>query len=332
VTQFLLIKGRPGTGLGDHIITLVSGLLYASRHGLTACVDWRDGSLAPKGCNAFPELFQVEGLAMCDAVPETEDVQPVVWRDRLGALTGELYDENGGGVWDRAAFARRYSVQVLAAPTAEVSVHVLCDHLRELAREMFPGGDVDDSLRAFIRDHIRTAPGVEEEASKVLSGSKAGVTGLHVRMTDKSPARAEDYSRCLRGLGAEARAQPIFLATDSSRAESEIRRLLPKARLITREKWMPQGLTPIHLSADNPDLLQTTRDALVEMRTLSLCSPLVVHPASSFGLCAGFFCQGQVVDVSTRSHRPLASRVAARLWRMARRGFDPLLTGAQKST
>ncbi len=133
MTRYLLIKGRPGTGLGDHIITLVSGLLYASRYGLTTCVDWRDGSLVPKGRNAFPELFEVGGLPMCDAVPETADVHPPVWRDHLGSLTGELYEENGESGWDRAAFARRYSTEVLDPPRAEVSVHVLSDHLRELA-------------------------------------------------------------------------------------------------------------------------------------------------------------------------------------------------------
>ncbi len=319
MTQYLLIKGQPETGVGDHIITLVCGLLYASRHGLTTCVDWRDGSLAPKGRNAFPELFAVEGLTVSDSVPETADVHPPVWQGHLGTLAGALYDENGEGEWDRAAFARRYSTEVLEPPRAEVNVHVLSDHLRELAREIAQEQEGDDFIRGFVHKHIRMAPGIEEEVSKALSGWGGEVTGMHVRMTDKSPARAEDYATCFRQLDVETRQQPLFLATDSRQAGEEIRRLLPEANLVTREKWMPEGHTPIHLSPKNPDLLQTTRDALVELRILSKCSPLIIHPTSSFGLCAGFFCEGRLVEVGARSRRPLLERIAGRLAREVRR-------------
>jgi len=330
MTRHLLIKGRPGTGVGDHIITLVAGLLYASRHGLTTCVDWRDGSLAPKGRNAFPGLFVIEGLPTSESVPKTAGVHPIVWRDRLDALTGALYEENGEKGWDRCAFARRYSTEILEPPPAEVNVHVLSDHLVELAREITGAKDVRPFLQEFLRRHVRMAPRVEEDAQKVFSRWEGGATGMHVRMTDKSPARAEDYARCFLRLDAATRRRPLFLATDSRRAEDEIRRLLPEANLVSRGKWMPESQTPIHLSSENPDLLQTTHDALVELRLLSMCSPLVMHPASSFGLCAGFFCQGQIVEVSTQSHRPLAERIAGRLLQLVRRlssGKTQLLCG-----
>jgi hypothetical protein len=55
VKPILLIKGKGG--LGNRMLSAVCGLALADLTGRTPIIDWRDGSYAPIGTNAYPLLF-----------------------------------------------------------------------------------------------------------------------------------------------------------------------------------------------------------------------------------------------------------------------------------
>ena len=91
-SRTLVIKGKGG--LGNRILSAISGLVYADLSGRKPVIDWRDGSYAPLGENAYPLLFQspigdeaIGGATMDDGA----DVCPAIWAGNLNRQPCLLY-------------------------------------------------------------------------------------------------------------------------------------------------------------------------------------------------------------------------------------------------
>ena len=53
--RFLIIKGC--AGIGNRLLTIKDGILYAAKNNLTIYVDWSDGWHLNEGHNSFYEFY-----------------------------------------------------------------------------------------------------------------------------------------------------------------------------------------------------------------------------------------------------------------------------------
>ena len=92
-SRTLVIKGKGG--LGNRILSAISGLVYADLSGRKPVIDWRDGSYAPLGENAYPLLFQspIGGEAIGGAtMDDGADVCPPIWAGNLNRQPQDMID------------------------------------------------------------------------------------------------------------------------------------------------------------------------------------------------------------------------------------------------
>lgn len=313
----LIIKGRSGAGLGDHILSLLAGLAYAKIHRRSVWVDWREGALANRGSDAFGALFRLIRIPVCESRPMSDDVIPTSWRGWLDADSFTLWERDRNTRWDRAAYSRTYSVPLLADCEAGVVVHVLSDELPELLakQESISGRPAMDRwLRRFARTELALHPGVEDLVAGAMTALPRPLAGIHLRLTDKSPAPLEAYVACARSLLRRQPAMNFYITSDLPNVQSAFVQVLGADRVHVLPKWMPEDGAPIHLSASNPDVLASTREALRDLSVLARCDWLFYNPASSFGYCAALLSsapESQIREVTRR--RSLLQRVLGKM-------------------
>ena len=72
--RVLIIKAKGG--LGNRILSAVTGLVLADLTNRTPFIDWRDGTYAPEGVDSYPLLFESRLATDCSAYDMAEDVHP----------------------------------------------------------------------------------------------------------------------------------------------------------------------------------------------------------------------------------------------------------------
>src|SRR5262249_5608534 len=81
--RVLLVKGT--AGMGNRLLALASGIVYATLAGRRVAVDWRDGVYGERGRNVFFEYFTPDDLIDATTLATSDDVTPAFWRGRVDA-------------------------------------------------------------------------------------------------------------------------------------------------------------------------------------------------------------------------------------------------------
>ena len=339
---YVLLKGR--AGMGNRILSLLTGILYARTCGRRLVVDWSDSTYSDDGSDVFPTFFECPLAYALSELPSTQSVAPELWRGQLDAAVGDLEQRalpQPRGLLSRRERSRR-RLEFRQASTIDVSrldyteqVLVLW-HMTsrvELMRRAhqgrvpgFPPGSSDAIMRDLVHSELALRPALAARVEAfVREQFDRPVVGVHLRFSD----RRVRMRRILRRLDAMVEGDPdlsVFLATDNV----EVKRAIEKRyyTVVTAPHWYPPAGAYAHGHDLCPDRVENGIEALVDLYLLAACDRLVCDSMSSFARVAILLTRPgtPVVDVQPRrrirplKHLPL--RVRMRLEEL-RRGAAP---------
>jgi hypothetical protein len=316
--RVLVVKGR--SGLGNRILSALTGILYARLSGRRLVIDWRDPSYAQDGENAFHRFFTSPLFGPGDPMPAGDSVAPDVWRGRLDDDAVELrgtFGEDIRHIW------KDFSIDLgkLDYPENIAVMWTFIDKLDPLRPHMtgewapLRAAPREAILRKLLREYLQLQPDirvrVDDFARRHLSSRAVGV---HVRYSDH---RAELWLtlRALDRVLASSPGLKVFLATDNV----EVKRLFEEVYpgVVSAPHWYPKAGQVLHRGARGIDAGEAGVEALIDMYLLARCDWLIVDRSSSFSTIAVLLSSApatQVVDVRRRGKPKLATR--GRVWRM----------------
>jgi hypothetical protein len=285
----VIVKGR--SGLGNRILSVLTGLLYARRAGRRLVVDWRDNTYSHDRSNVFHEFFQLAGCEAVDEIPATDSVRPGIWAGRLDQSFSRL--RNDYLAMPFLDFVRTsslvltkvdYEETVVVITTSSAKVALMRSPLAAVVQELTPSRSTDAVLRDLLATDLRLHPDIRERVDEVVHAKLAPETvGVHVRYTDRQ-ARLQALLRRVDALQRRAPHLQVFLATDNARVLELFERRY--RNVVTVPHRYAESEKQLHGQADSPDRRQDGIEALVDLYALAECDHLVVDTSSSFSYLA----------------------------------------------
>ncbi|MDR3499404.1 MAG: nodulation protein NodZ [Parvibaculum sp.] len=315
-TRRLLIKGK--AGLGNRVLSTLTGITYAAITNRQAIVDWRDGVYAPPSVNAFPLLFRSPLVDTSLAFPETNDVSPKIWNGHLDWTVSSMI-----ATYDRHRFRdpfiyRKYCCDLTRIDQRE-QLLIYWSYLPKFQkiRRHFSGSLAHlrhATSQAIITDlmprFLRPLPAIEERVANFAAYNFSRWTiGVHVRHSDRLSPLEKIYSHVENAL-VDHRHATIFLATDNSAVEDEFRRRY--ANVVVAPKWLPPPGEAIHYNDKNKNMVEAAADALVDIYLLARTNQFIYPRGSTFSWlarCLGDLPEDRVIDVERYDPRVFVKRV-----------------------
>lgn len=299
----LIIKAKGG--LGNRMLSAVTGLVLADLDGRTPYVDWRDGMYLAPGENLYPHLFDASWMDDVATLDNETDVVPALWSGKLAEHPVDVIRREFPNQHQDPLLYRRLSVDFAGSPTAKVGVFwSYLPKLKRLARRMkrdprFAGRSQDDVTRAYLARYFRPVSQVSERIDAVFDKLPKPVIGVHIRFTDRKVPLKRIILE-LQRLSARMPDATIFLATDSEIAQRTI--LERFANVITLEKALAKDDTALHFSTETfVDPVEEARNALADMMALARCDWLLHSRHSTFSVTAalaGNIPESRQVDIA----------------------------------
>lgn len=280
--KVLLIEAKGG--LGNRMLSAVTGLIYADLAGRRPVIDWRDGVYAPRGENAYPLLFQSPDMpdpALFD--DRTDGVTPAIWAGRLDEFPVTMVDGDHSG-----PLVYRKSCVDLSRLDHDAALAVFWSYVSKLPRlrghmardPRFRGRSARDIMADYLTRYFSPNPRVEAAVAAALGPLARPVIGAHLRYTDMA-GPLEAVKQSLAALRTQMPEAPIFLATDSARAQDDIRATFGDVHIT--EKYLPKDGRHLHgAQADGIDPVLEAENAMIDMWALARCDHLVYSKNSTF--------------------------------------------------
>ena len=299
----LAIKAKGG--LGNRMLSGVTGLVLAKLLGRTPYIDWRDGMYVPPGENLYPHLFDASWMGDPATFDDSTDVTPSLWSGRMSQHPTDVIHSDFPNSHQDPLIYRKLSVDLRGAdPAQQVAVFwSYVSKLRRLKRRMaahpdFSGKSLDEVASDYLDRYFRAAPEVSQAVDTIFEGIATPVIGLHIRYTD----RKVSLQRIMRSLERLKREQPnasVFLATDSADAHAAVLDRIPQT--ISISKALAEKGSALHVaSGEYADPVSEARNALIDMLALSRCDWLVHSRHSTFSVTAslmGRLAQSRQIDI-----------------------------------
>lgn len=286
--RYLLIKAKGG--LGNRMLSAVTGLIYADLCGRTPIIDWRDGVYAPVGTNAYPLLFDTpisHDPADFDAV---RDVTPAVWSGQMGVEPRQIIEDNFPQHHTTAHGYRKLCVDVsrLDHPSDVAVYWSYVSKIPRLKRHLaqdprFRGKSLDSIAADYLERYFTPNARVRSEVARFLDPLKRPVIGAHLRYTDM----VGPLDRLKRMMARKRQAlpdAPIFLATDSASAQANIMAAFDNVHVTP--KYLPEDGSHLHLGHAGVDMTFEAENAMIDMWVLGGCDHLIYARNSTFGVAA----------------------------------------------
>lgn len=285
----LVIKAKGG--LGNRMLSAITGLALADLTGRTPYIDWRDGMYLAPGENLYPALFDASWMGEVAQLDHETDVAPSLWSGRLAEHPVDVIRRDFPKQHQDPLLYRRLSIPFSGkAPTAKVGVFwSYLPKLRRLAGRLardprFAGRSLDTITQGYLDRYFRPVQQVTQRIDAVFDKLEKPVIGVHIRFTD----RKVPLDRIMRELDRLARAMPeatIFLATDSEEAQTAILSRFPN--VVTIEKALSKSDVALHFSSESfVDPVEEARNALADMMALARCDWLLHSRHSTFSVTA----------------------------------------------
>lgn len=339
--KYVLVKGN--AGLGNRLSSVLSGALYARLSGRRLLVDWTDWIYSNDGSNVFQQFFVPrsagEGVYDDDEIPDTESVNPWMWRSHLRTPAHKMlmahapaarHDPLAGAIVSFDPSRLDHDEQVLVMWSYNPLIKQMRRHFHGSLAD-WRRLDELAILRRLMHDTLELHPSIAGRIASVRRDWGNGpLIGIHARHTDKrTNLRAmKAYVAACRARFPEAR---IFLATDNAKVEQEFRHDHPG--LLAAPKWYPPSGT-LHGRKDCPDRSLNLTEALIDLYLLAGCEHLVINSSSSLGYFAqvvGDAPPQTVIDVRIGHQLPPWLREAAwNTYSFARWGVRRRLMGTPK--
>ena len=313
--KILLIKGKGG--LGNRILSAVCGLIYADLSGRTPVIDWRDGSYAPLGDNAYPLLFNTPIKSTCAEIDKAVcPVAPAIWTGYLKASTQDMINKFMPKAHSSPKAYRVFCVDLedLNVPE-DIAVYWsylpkfrrLTKHIRRDPR--FTGRSIPCIIKEYLDRYFTPNVRVRREVTRLTAQLGANPIGIHVRYTDRKIPLNSALS-ILRKRLMQVPDQPIFLATDNAHVQRKMK--MEFANLYHINKHLPDNGERLHWPATDVAKLLEAENALIDMWVLSKCTRLIYSRQSTFSQTSvylGNMARNQLDDVDRNSPKVLLKQL-----------------------
>lgn len=293
----LIIKAKGG--LGNRMLSAITGLALADLNQRTPYIDWRDGMYVPKGENLYPHLFDASWMGDLAALDEERDVMPALWSGRLTEHPTDIIKRHYPKQHQDPLIYRRLSISLTGADPGS-KVGIFWSYLPKMQRlasrlaqdPQFAGQSLDTVTRGYLNRCFQPVAVVRDKVDAVFAGLPGPVIGVHIRFTDRKVPLGKIISKLTRAIESNPDAR-IFLATDSAEAQEAI--LSRFAQVVTIDKALAQEGAALHVAADTfSDPIEEARNALADMLALSRCDRLLHSRHSTFSVTAALL--GNIPD------------------------------------
>jgi hypothetical protein len=287
--RILIIKAKGG--LGNRILSAVTGLVYADLTGRTPVIDWRDGTYGGVGENAYSMLFQSPLPNLCvEDYEGSTSVTPEIWRGNLGADPTAMISSHDPSRHRSATIYRKYCTD-LSRLDAEEEVAVFWSYLPKFGRlghhlrvdPRFAGRAVEEIISEYLARYFTPNERIQAGVSEALGKLSSPIIGVHVRYTDlKIPIGK--VKRALRRRRAASPGGAIFLATDSASVQVEIASEFDNVHWIS--KYLPEDGAALHSVQSTENKTAEAENAMIDMWSLSACDYLIYSKNSTFSVAS----------------------------------------------
>jgi hypothetical protein len=307
--KYLLLKGS--AGLGNRLYTLSAAIEYSYRTNRHLIVDWRDGTYAPKGMNAFDLMFKLNNVNHIN-IKEIEKLN-------ISSVYPRAFDIKSESIYSQFLSYNNHSLRrvptrflpvgsfrkIKGGWTLRKEKKVVSNNqgfYSLFTKNDFPfGGDLSLKRKediviyadycpnfdpATLRQKLILQPEVAILVEKIEQEMcLQDAIGIHIRNTDMKPNRAiGDFINLI------ANQQPkslIFLSTDDSDVELNFKsrfknlRTLPKDFKLNTSSGLHNGVSDINKK-------QMYLNSVLDMWLLSKCKTLFYQKHSSFSTISKF--------------------------------------------
>lgn len=279
--RYLLIKAKGG--LGNRMLSAVTGLVYADLSGRIPVIDWRDGVYAPRGVHVYPRLFDAPPMPDPAAFDDRRDVTPAVWAGRMADSAGRMVAGQHSG-----AMVYRKSCVDLSRLDQPEKVAVFWSYVPKLPRlgwhlrrdPRFRGRPYYEIVADYIDRYFTPNARVRTAVAAAIDPLPRPIIGAHLRYTDMTGPLDKVKTEIAR-LRARMPDAPIFLATDSAKAEADIKATFGNLHLT--EKHLPEDGRQLHgYTEEGVDPITEAENAMIDMWALARCDHLVYSRNSTF--------------------------------------------------
>jgi hypothetical protein len=312
----LLVKGA--SGLGNRILSVLTGILYARLSDRNLIVDWRDPAYSQRGDNAFPRFFRCPTSMPIETLADTTSVRPMIWGSHLHAPVSLMRRTFPGPDFrDRLAFDLSridYDEDVLVMCTFSEGVTFFRSHLDAAFPEL-RGCSVNEIMAGLLRQDLVLHPDIRARVERVrLAHFTSPTVGIHVRYSDHR-GNLSGTRRRLNALLAREPDLRVFLSTDSRLVADLFADAYPS--LIPVSRWYPSAGKIAHGGGSGGDRTEHGIEALMDLFLLGACDYLVLDTSSSFARIACLVSRGAPASVFDVTRGPKRRRVIlVRLWRL----------------
>lgn len=314
-SRMLLIKGKGG--LGNRILSAVCGLVFADLTGRVPVIDWRDGSYAPIGENAYPLLFKTPIPQDCAAFDDvTLPVSPAIWTGHLDQTPQQMIDRFIPDSHSSPTGYRRLCTDLAKLDTPE-DIAIFWSYLpkfgrlaRNLRRDSrFAGKTEADVISEYLARYF--TPNDRVQAAVEGLGAKLGAPsiGVHIRYTDRK-IPLHRVRACLHRRLAQTPEAQIFLATDSAEVQAQMQAEFPNIHHIP--KYLAADGSRLHWPTSEVAKLHEAENALIDMWQLGRCDHLIYSRHSTFSVTSSYLGRmgaAQLDDVDRFSPMVVAKRL-----------------------
>ena len=296
--KYLVVKGI--AGLGNRILSALTGILYARLSGRRLIIDWRDPTFSMDGSNAFHDLFLCSMSYPVDDIPVTDSVNPAIWRGNLNRSATSMrkpYRNNREFLNNTSIDLTRldYNEDLLVMWAYHGEVELLRDHFKGIFEE-YRHQSKEQILRLILLEHLPLRHLIQAKVNEFKLNNFNGKTtvGVHIRYSDH---RASLFA-IIDKLNTLLRVEPdalIFLATDNI----QIKKMFEEnyRSIITTDHWYPKPGARIHDNRACPDRLESGIEALVDLYLLAECDRLIIDTSSTFSYVAKLLTNAQKSNV-----------------------------------
>jgi hypothetical protein len=316
-SRMVLVKGR--AGLGNRMLSALTGLLYARLSGRRLLIDWSDPTYSQDGSNVFHLLFHCPASRPGQEIPSTGSVRPSIWQGNLSDSCPRLeerYRDMGRKLeWRESSIDLRrldYPEDVVVVWTFNDQVERMRSHL-DASCEEFRGVPRHAILSSLLGNEMVLQQDMRSRVDRFRAAYfKGTMVGVHVRYTDHR-ANLWMILKQLDALLSREIGARIFLATDNA----EIRRLFERTYgdVVTTEHWYPRPGHNAHRNWSCPDRTENAREALTDLYLLAECQYLIVDTSSSFSRVATLVSKAEPSNIwDARRGRKRGRRARRWLW------------------
>ncbi|TRD11667.1 hypothetical protein FGU71_07160 [Erythrobacter insulae] len=288
-TKALAIKAKGG--LGNRMLSAITGLVLARLNNRTAYIDWRDGMYVPAGENLYPMLFDADWMGDVGQLDDCTDVWPAVWSGRMALHPTDVIHREYPAHHKNPFIYRKLSIDLLR-PDPPQDVAVFWSYLPKLERIRrriathpdFAGRSSAQITREMLDRFFVPRPEITGAVDQLFLNLDGPTIGVHIRFTD----RKVPLHKIVKRIGALKDALPaanIFLATDSKEAQDTILDRFPHTLSI--QKTLADNDAALHVASNKfTDPLGEARNAVIDMMALARCDCLIHSSHSTFSCTA----------------------------------------------